>query len=306
MSVVAVWESHDGREGDQETDSATLRRVFWVRTNNPKDGSLTAINAPGVPPLYTPYFDGLTVHLGYVVKNRRATNHSDSQMLWKVEIEYEQKNDEEDDENNPLNKPATYDWSDFSTSVEMIVDTATNKVENTAHQPFDPGIETLKSTDVLTITRNEQSYNAWRMEDFKNTLNATPIFGWAAREGRIDSISAKSEYDAEYGAYWTVTYVIHFRITTRWVPTIPANRLINQTSIGPWDEVRRNVGTRYKLASGSTKTDAAVGNNGLQESDPVDLKDDNTRLPLADLGSPYYCVFLPFYDFSWSPLRLEP
>lgn len=303
MSVVSVTESHDGREGEIGTDSATLRRVFWVRTDNTKDGAIVALNAPGVPLLYSVYFDGLVVNLNYVAKRKTATNHSDSQKLWKVEIEYEAKSSENDDEQNPVNKPATYSWSDFSTAVEMLVDTAERKCENTAYQPFDPPIETLKVTDVLTITRAEASYDSNAMAYYKNTLNPTPIFGWGARTGRMDSISATSEFDPEYGAYWNVTYAIHFRLESSWVPTIAQAQLIGATNIGPWDEARRNVGTRYKNGS---KVDTARGIDGYEFSDPVDLKEDGEKLAFADRATPFYIVFKPFADKSWSALRLEP
>lgn len=305
MSVVSVTESHDGREGEIDTESGTLRRVFWVRTDNAKDGAIVALNAPGVPPLYSVYFDGLVVNLNYVAKRKNATNHSDSQKLWKVEIEYEAKSSENDDEQNPVNKPATYAWSDFSTAVEMIKDTAENKVENTANQPFDPPIETLKVTDVLTITRAEASYDSNAMAYYKNTLNPTPFFGWGSRTGRLDSISATSEFDPEYGAYWNVTYVIHFRLESSWVPTIAQAQLINATNIGPWDEARRNQGTRELITS--TKLRAAADPAGKEFSDPVDLDAAGKRLAVTDPATdPFYVVFKPFADKSWSPLRLEP
>lgn len=306
MSVVSVTESHDGREGEIDTDSGSLRRVFWVKTNNPKDSAIVVRDHQLIPPMYAAYFDGLVVNPNYVVKRKTATNHSESQMLWKVEVEYEAKQDENDTEQNPPLKPPVYAWSDFSTAFEMLVDTSepARKCENTANQPFDPPIETLKVTEVLTITRAESSYDPDDMKAYKNTLNRSPIFGFAAGEGRIESIGAVSEFDPEYGKYWTVTYIIHFRDTSLWVPEIAAAQLLPAgTSLEPWDETRRNVGTRYK---NGTKIDPARGLDGYQFTDPVDLKANGERLADADAANPFYIVFKPFKKKSWTALDLEP
>jgi len=314
MSVIAVSETHDGREGEETTDAAVLRRVFWVRTDSTHDNAQVVLSHPAIPQRYTFYFDGYNVNLNMVAKRRRAENQGGSQKLWKVEIEYEAKLSPDDDEENPTLRPAEYAWSDVESSEEMTEDSAGQKVQNSVKQPFDPAVERDKTTAALTITRNESSFSSVAMDDYKNTLNGSPIFGYASREGRMKSITATSEFDAKYGAYWRVTYVIYFRKASHWVPSIPSDHRLYLNDSGvpttgaaapaPWDITRRNNGTQYRKDAG-TKALAAKDDSGLQESDPVDLKPNGTRVNSLT-EDPYWWIFKPYLTLSWYPLRLEP
>lgn len=305
MSVISVWETHDGREGEQTPDAITLRRTFWAKTDSSKDGSPTVLTDGRLPALYDFYFDGYVENRYFICKRRTATNHDASQKLWKVEIEYEAMRAEDDDKQDPTLRPTEYTWSNGSVSVEMITDINEQKVENSVNQPFDPAIERDKCYRVLTISRNERTFSAVAMDAYVDTLNAAPIFGYVAREGRIVSIDAVSEFDPVYGAYWRVTYTIHFRVTAAWTPAIAVDHRLGTTPtvLGPWDVTRRNVGTKYRKTAG-TKADAAKDSDGMQESDPVNLKANGTLLD-ETTDTPYWWIFYPYPTFAWFPLRLD-
>jgi len=315
MSVVRVRETHEGREGDSTADSATLRRVFLVETDNVRDGALTVRDDPRIPALYSTYFDGTTEDSRYVARRKTATNRDESQKLWRVEVEYETLNSDTGNEASlvPALRPSEYSWTTGSAQQEMLLDRLAQPVKNSVGDPFDPPVERNNSFRILTIVRNESSFSGYDSDGYVDTLNSAPIFGYAAAEGRMDSIDATVEYDANYGAYWRVTYVIHFRKTAQWAPTIASNRRLQISggtistgapAPGPWDITRRNVGTRYKKASGSTKANMAKDDAGIYVSDPIDLADDGTRND--DPGdTPYYWVFFPYGRASWSPLRLD-
>lgn len=313
MSVIGVWETHDGREGDLTIDSGTLRRVFWVQTDNAHDGPLVARDAPGVPQLYSVYFDGYAVNLNYVVKRKSATNADGSQKLWKVEVEYEAKLNPDDDQRNPTLRPAEYSWSTGSTSEEMLTDVGGQTVQNSVQQPFDPAVERNRAFSILTITRNESSYDDKAMDAYRDTLNSSPIFGYDAREGRMDSINAVTEYDQEFGAYWRVTYTIHFRNSSKWFITIASDHRLMDVSgtpttgapaPGPWDITRRNIGTLCRKTAGA-KADVALDSQGNHLPDPVDLKPNGTKVDSLE-PEIFWWIFSPYSPRSWSPLRLEP
>jgi hypothetical protein len=315
MSVISVKETHEGREGDLTADSASLRRVFLVRTDDVRDGALTVRDAAGIPALYSTYFDGTTANASYIAKRKTATNLDGSQKAWRVEVEYETLNSDTGSEASllPQLRPAEYTWATGSAQQEMLIDKLAQPVKNSVGDPFDPPVERNNSYRILTIVRNELSFSGYDTDAYVDTLNSAPIFGYDAAEGRIDSIDATVEYDANYGAYWRVTYVIHFRKTAQWAPTIASNRRLQissgtistgATAPGPWDVTRRNIGTRYKKTSGSTKANMAKDDAGIYVSDPIDLADDGTRND--DPGdTPYYWIFFPYARASWAPLRLD-
>jgi len=316
MSVVSVKETHEGRGGDSSRDSATLRRVFKVQTDSVRDGALVARDAPGIPALGDTYFDGTTENANYLAKNKSATNEDGSQKLWRVEVEYETRTvtSGPDPELIPPLRAPDYSWATGSSPQEMLLDVNGKVVQNSAKQPFDPAVERNNSFRILTIGRNEASFNAYAMESYIDTLNSTPIFGYAAREGRIDAIDAVVEYDANYGAYWRVTYVIHFRKTSQWAPTIASDHrlwdisgapTVDAPAPGPWDITRRNVGTTYLKTTGATKPSRALDPSGVFLSDPVDLEANGT-LPATQVGfTPYWWIFYPYATMSWFPLRLD-
>jgi hypothetical protein len=315
MSVISVKETHEGREGDLTADSATLRRVFVVQTDNVRDGALTVRDAAGIPALYSTYFDGTTEDARYIARRKTAANLDGSQKAWRVEVEYETLNSDTGSEASllPQLRPAEYTWATGSAQQEMLIDKLAQPVENSVGDPFDPPVERNNSFRILTIVRNELSFDAYETGRYVDTLNSAPIFGYEAAEGRIDSIDATVEYDATYGAYWRVTYVIHFRMTAQWAPTIASNRRLQISSgtisdsapaPGPWDITRRNIGMRYLKAASDVTKEKAKDPGGAYADEPIDLSFDGTRNDDED-DTPYFWVFFPYARASWAPLRLD-
>lgn len=315
MAVTWVRERHAGRDAERTADTGDLRRQFIVQTDDVRTAQLTILGDARIPRRYSWYSNGGEMSLAYVAKRHSIRQIDNSLYLWEVTVHYEAKTKEDDDEPNPTLRPADYSWSSEQATVDLLVDKRSRKVQNTFGDPFDPGIETTRTFSVLTIERNEASYSQIDKEQYVNTLNAAPIFGYARREGRIDSVNARSAYDPDYGSYWRVTYVMHFRDSTTWVPVIDSGRLLPSGVYGggnplsPWFNVVRNIGSRYRrnnTCDRAADLDCVkqASDGGFQSPLGVDLHPtDHTKL---DPGTdPYWNVFEPFETKSWTPLGLE-
>lgn len=315
MAVTSVKERHAGRDAERTSDTGELRRSFIVQTDNVRTAQASILGDLRIPRLYSFYQNGGEVNINYVAKRHSVRQIDESLYLWEVTVHYEAKKNEDDDQANPTLRPADYTWTSEQATVDLLIDKRGRKVQNTFGDPFDPGIETTRTFAVLTIERNEATYDHYDKEQYINTLNSARIFGYSRQDGRIDSISGRSVYDPDFGAYWRVTYVIHFRDWQYWVPEFSdASRLLpsgsyNRATLSPWFTIVRNMGYRYRrdnTCNRSTDLDCVkqASDGGFQSPLGVDLHPtDHTKL---DPGTePYWNVFEPYETKSWAPLRLE-
>lgn len=310
MAVTSVKERASGRDGDRTPEGGTIRRSFIVRTDNHLTAQSTILNDARIPRLFSYYYNGGEVNLAYVAKKITPRQIDGSLYDWEVTVEYESKTSENEEQQNPTLRPAVYTWSTQQATVELLVDADDREVENSIGDPFDPAIETSRSFEVVTIERNESSFDGHNMGVYINSLNRSDIFGYSPREGRIESISARSNYDPDFGTYFSVTYEIHFRNSYDWVPKIPAAQILpSGKQVGPWDVTRRNVGWRYKKSANCNPSSEvscirAAETQGFQDPIPVDLAENGTKLNPGDPA--LYWVFEPYLTFSWTKLHLEP
>lgn len=311
MAIVSVNERHHGRTGTRDKKDSSLVRVFIVRTNSKGDGVGNVSNAIGIPRIGDAYNNGTEINLNYRAVRIEPRQMDESPYVWEVTVGYEVTNQDDED---PTNDPPVYAWSTANERVEMLKDSEGVKAVNVIGDPFDPAAEMDKAFTILTIERNEATYDSVAMDAYRNTLNKEPAFGYEKREGLLKAISARSQYDPDIGEYWKVTYELHFKKSADWSPsttgitllpngTIPSTSFAAVTTIGPWDMTRRNIGTRYKRFSAATVLVTAGDAMGLQEVTAVDIATDGTRLPVGT--DPIYFVLRPFADKSWTPLNLE-
>lgn len=314
MAVVSVKERAEGRSGDRNTEGGSLRRIFVVQTDNPRTAQATILSDPRIPQLYSYYYNGGEIDLGYVAKNVSPQQVSGSLTVWEVTVQYEPMDNEDDKQADPALRPAVYTWSHEKTSHVLLYDRDNEKVANTLGDIFEPPVEIPRSERVLIIERSERTFDPSAMDEYVDTINKSSIFGYEDLEGKIERIDGRSEYDPTYGTYWAVTYEIHFRRTLPWVPrlnyakTIPIGKFSVNNLPSPWYAFNLNVGYRYKrTAACDLTTDKTclqhAQTGGFQDVNPIALNQDNTKLAPDD--DVWTCIFNTFDTKSWTPLKLD-
>jgi hypothetical protein len=83
-------------------------------------------------------------------------------------------------------------------------------VVNSANDYFDPPITKDQSRPVLTLTRNEQTFNPDLAAQFKDHTNSGGFFGWDVGQVKCSNIVPNEEYHPEIGVYYSVSYEFQF------------------------------------------------------------------------------------------------
>lgn len=215
MAIVSVTELIEGRESTRGTEGKrTYSRSFHVLTDDKDDGPRTVRTAAGIPNMYAPYSVGNDTDLGALVISKNVSPVEGQTKLWRVEVEYsselpEQTEEEEDDE-NPLNQPARWQWG-FRT-VQRVVreDLNGDLIANKAGQVFDPPLQVEEYRPVLTVTRNEASFNIALASDYVGAINSDNFLGVAPKYARLTNLGASSAKADSGGTYVEVNYEIEF------------------------------------------------------------------------------------------------
>lgn len=114
-------------------------------------------------------------------------------------------------QNNPLNYPpeATWNFRNFERIVEK--DQNDKAIENTAGDPFvDPPVTIDDPRPVLTIVRNEESFDPNLAYQFRSAVNSDPFCGADPQQCKVLQISGKRQWNQDIGYYFEVVYEFEF------------------------------------------------------------------------------------------------
>ena len=118
------------------------------------------------------------------------------------------------DQTSPLSRPATVAWS-FSSSDEAIDQDINGKpLVNVNGEPFDPPIARRQNDPVLTIQRNERTFDYRRAIQYMakgGATNSGSFFGASKGQARIENINSSGRQIENGIGFDPVTYEIHFR-----------------------------------------------------------------------------------------------
>ncbi len=279
MAVVSFGEHYEGRKGGiDRTWYRQYTRTFRVVCDNPFDGPATVGADSRIPRLGTAYrVSGSATEFdngSFCSKIEVANNGDDDGLGWTVTCEYGPYDPTQWPE-NPLDHPIKINWS--WSQFEKIVDEDVNgnAVVNTAGDYFDPPVMRDDSRPLISISRNEQTFNPTLAAQFKDAVNSDSFMGFSPNQVKCSNISAALEYNPICGFYYVMNY--EFAVNTE------------QTG---WRKEILNQGLRY--LAGSTRTNILI--NGAPATAPVPL--DNAGAVLPPSGTP---VFLPFDIYRTLP-----
>jgi hypothetical protein len=302
MSVTSVDECFDERSGQWTTDAGrTYVRTFRVLTNNRYDGPNVAIQAAGVNrgDQYTPEGSdaGLEIDTNSYAHTISAAQEDGDGLGWIVSVQYGPYSAlfaGGGPEQNPLLQPIDVAWSLRSQEVVADVDINGDAVLNPAFDPYDPPLMRDDPRPVLTVVRNEATWNQLLQVQYRNAINSDPFAGYQPLMCRVLDISAKSLFHQDAGWYYQVTYEYE---------CLPPMSQFSGTN-----GYRRTV-----LAQGMRALSVVNGNKfhptykGVAITEPVLLTQTGTVINNGQ--NPYYQVFqlmaeLPFAVFQFDPAAL--
>lgn len=184
----------------------------------------------------------------------------------------------EDEELNPLEQPAEFDWSFQTETIPIDYDQDGYRIQNSCGDPPATAIEVPTYRAVLKISRNEATFDPELAWQYAGAVNADNFQGAAPGTVQFVPPRAKRQRDQTYGFYWSVEYEFIFN-PDRFVPY----RLLDQG---------------YRELNDDDEPVYILDNEGEKVSDPVLLKD-GKRL---ESGEPP--VFLEFDHLPQLPFSI--
>lgn len=225
------------------------------------------------------------------VKTKNASLIDGANYIWDVTLSLDtepipQAALDADTEENPLERPAeiSWDYQSLPFIITKTVDDPPLPIQNTAGDPYDPGIEVEEGVLVLHVTRNQANFSASTMLEYGNTVNSNTFYGAAAGKAKLLPPRAQRVVENEL-TYWRVSYEVHFRKAG-------------------WKVVSVNQGLQELATAGVIASKRrALGADGQNAVDPVKLKENGTRW--TDGDTVFYNQFTVYESKNFGPLKLE-
>lgn len=188
---------------------------------------------------------------------------------------------------NPLDRAPEVYWLTAKYERSKTEDEATptpNLFLNTVGDPLldPPRVEETRPT--LKLIRNESTYNQTYADQYKDCVNSDVFLGYPPNCVKCADIQGERTYDADWGYYWTVTYLFEFR---------------DDDDGNGYTELVLNAG--YRQLAGGTGTPQQITIDGQAITDAVPLQKDGSYQPGAD---PYFLEFTLFPAVEFAGLNI--
>lgn len=286
MAVISCNEIYDGRGARFEVQFDSNGRGKWIRsaqktyqviTDSAFTDEFTVLSATGLPLAGSRHPSQLGV---YAMGFEAQPDGSEDGMGWVITVSYGIFDPDKTQE-NPLDERPRLSWdrAQFERVVEK--DTGGNAILNSAGDPFDPPVTLDDSRPVLTITRNEASFDTTLAESYKDCVNTDVFFGWPAGQVKVGAITAEEQWsDYLNDTYVVVKYEFHF-------------------NPNGWQKSILDQG--YRAKSGATRKLILI--DGQPATSPVPL--DGSGAQLSATGTPVFLAFTvyptaAFADFAFN------
>lgn len=248
----------------------TFTRSWRVTFDTPDKLAYEAVDEVGIA-------IGDSYHTSFV-NNISSDQDSEDGRDWKVVATYGPY-----EVRTPLDEPPKIDWS-YEQRTEIIErDVFGQAILNSAKDPYQDPVEVDRVRPVLTIVRNEPSFDAALAYEYCNAINATPFFGCGPGCVKLSDTSSSWTALASLpdGGYWTTTYKFQFSLTG-------------------FDKIILDRGFRKIVSTTGKKENILI--QGVPVTEPVLLNGLGEPLP-QDAGPMYgiYFVYprLPFTIFDF-------
>lgn len=260
MGIASVTEISAGRSMTfDSTWKRTYKRVFRVITDSPTTEQVGVFMALTVPP-GTPYRSGSAHDDGAFANSYEITDEGkEDGKSWIATVNY----GPYDPTLYPIDPTmwiprVSWTFAQFTRTVDFEAGTG-EAITNAAKDPYDPGIQADDSRPVLQIVRNELGFDINLADEYRDTINDAPFWGFPAKAVKCSCITANWLYNADIACwYWEVTYEFHFNRDT-------------------WDYTVINQGFR-ELDSSGTKKRAILDDYGVPVSKPWPLDDNGVAI----------------------------
>jgi hypothetical protein len=212
MATVSVKEITGAKgSGEFETGKREYTRLYKVITDSNLDSALQVGTSTGIPRLGDIYQANGSFDATALARKVDAQQDNENPKLWIVTVDYGPFTAQPfQQDQNPLLRPSvvTFGFNKTQRIVRRYADF--RPIVNSAGDEYDPPLTVDASNPVLTVTRNEPSFNPAIAVAYQDAVNSDPFFGASPGQAKVAGISAVSQTENNY-FFFQVTYEIEFR-----------------------------------------------------------------------------------------------
>ena len=265
MAVVWVKEAPTVEGAIDNTWKRTYKRTFRVLCDSRSDGPVTCINAGGIPSLGTSYYKSATEKdagawvqgLSSKMVSKVRVNGT-SGGLHEVTVDYGPFNPYPKD---PLQWPYKISWGFAPYERVVWFDINAKAIVNSAGVRFGEPVVMDDNRPILSITRNEATYDFTLADRLRDKVNSDTFLGADPGLVKVSAMPSEQLFNQETGqVYYTVKYDFHFN-RDGWKKKIldcgfsqldGSGNLIQLTSKGqPLQDAQLLDGSGHVLSSGA-------------------------------------------------------
>ena len=268
MAVLSVEPVPENSGGKLSTTSREYTRCFLVHVSSRYDEASVALNAGGLPDRDEPHPDDADA----LCNQLRPAAHDAEGLWWMIYADYATPT-QSTPRADPLDDPVRVSWGSWSYTEALTKDRNGAAVDNSAGEPFDPPAEIERRAPLVTIVRNEATYDPATADDYRDSVNSdvTTIAGLAVTARQAMCLEYSAETAVRNGTgYFVVTYQIAFKAAT-------------------WDRVILNTGMKTLNKVRVFEFDTAGALTEIESQVPMLLAANGTQL--AWNGTPTYETF---------------
>jgi hypothetical protein len=214
MAVISVKEKFENRRSGKKPGEITHTRVFLVQCDERVDGTAVAISGNDGTTAIPSLGDDHPKHTTAKVISIDGEPYNQHDLLFMVTVEYSTAQDKQAQAENPLLRPAEIVWGSTESTETFFRDANGNAVANSAGEPFQTLLDRETSELTISITRNEETHNAWFAESYSHTINSNivTIDGTSFAPGvlKLSPITATKTTENGY-TFYRVSYSIKVR-----------------------------------------------------------------------------------------------
>ena len=226
MAIVSI---HDSKDGQDISWSGQSGRVYSnsliVLTDDASMGPRAIVKALGLRNGDYYRFPWATTATEWdyssFIQQMSAKKTADDGRQWLVELEYgpfdwtgiggATADAAAEGRIDPFAIPPQVSWGSAKREFALLKDVNGKPIRNTAGDPFDPPLTREITTPVLTIVRNEPTFDPLTVTKYVDTTNGTVFLGFDTNVVKCADVVSKRDYHADYGYYWEVTYSFEVR-----------------------------------------------------------------------------------------------
>lgn len=181
---------------------------------------------------------------------------------------------------SPLDQPPRVQWSSVQWTEPLLEDNQGNAVVNSAGDRYDPPLERDRSRMVLTVSRNEPSFDPSTAELYTDAVNTDSFYQYDPGQCKVAKIAGERLFDNTIGWYWQVDYEVHTH---------------------PEGWTKKTLDCGFNQVVGGVKKAIQVDGKAAQDAQLLD----GGGLALAQGSAPFVQEYHVYKEMDFAPLQLE-